>query len=325
MNFLFLVVLFGGVCYASSDVSIEPLVDHVVVLKVPHRGRTEEEVPLVCGRDNLTQDVFWKKDGMELNPPLKGNRITVLVEEMEGGNYSCHLSPGGQYLNHTIIFIQLDSEERVILKEKSPEEGHIHCSAPNYTGPFRCSWTRADSRSNAAVLLLQATRNGQQIPCELDAGGSGVLCQDNSCSYKEEQHHILFTIHVHSYSRLETYTKAFYLKDIVRPGALSNLQMDNAKVFSWSYPDSWEKPCSFYGLNFQYRVVRHNHPCDSNTAILVNTTDDTKFEVNVKAKKYVFCVRAQDKYTQGPFGPWSSCVVTKEEAGCQPLSPGQRK
>lgn len=62
---------------------------------------------------------------MELNPPLRGNRVTVLVEEMEGGNYSCHLSPGGQYLNHTVIYIQLDSEKRIILKERSPEEGRF--------------------------------------------------------------------------------------------------------------------------------------------------------------------------------------------------------
>lgn len=65
----------------------------------------------------------------------------------------------------------------------------------------------------------------------------------------------------------------------VRPGALSNLQKDNAKVFSWSYPDSWEKPCSFYGLNFQYRVVRHNHPCDSDAAILVSDTRATNVPV----------------------------------------------
>lgn len=40
----------------------------------------------------------------------------------------------------------------------------------------------------------------------------------------------------------------------------------------------------------------------------VNDTDDTKFEVNVKTKKYVFCVRAQDRYTGGPFSPWSNCM-----------------
>lgn len=120
----------------------------------------------------------------------------------------------------------------------------------------------------------------------------------------------------------------------VRPGALPNLQKNDANMFSWSYPDSWEKPCSFYGLNFQVKVVRHAHSCDSEAPILVseartrnipvsslsrrhftrplftqvNNTDNTKFEVNVKTKKYVFCVRAQDRYTGGPFGPWSDCM-----------------
>lgn len=63
---------------------------------------------------------------MELSPALQGNRITVLVKEMNGGNYTCHLSPNGEYLNHTVILVQLDPDNRtVILEEKSPEEGEI--------------------------------------------------------------------------------------------------------------------------------------------------------------------------------------------------------
>nr|AAR25677.1 class I helical cytokine receptor member 14 [Tetraodon nigroviridis] len=314
MDVLLLVVLCGGLCYASSESSLEPLTDHVVVLKVPHKVRTEDHVPLVCRNDNQTQAVFWKKDGVELKPPLQGNQVTVVVEEVDGGNYSCH-SSDGQYLNHTVIFVHVETE-KVILREISPEEGYIQCSVPNYSGPFRCSWSRTASRSNAAVLLLNATRNGREIPCELDADGSGIQCEEDNCPYKEEQHRIFLTTHIRRYYRLETYTKAFYIKDIVRPGALSNLQRSGANVFSWSYPDSWEKPCSFYGLNFQVKVVRHAQSCDSEAPILGNNTDDTKFEVNVKTKKYVFCVRAQDRYTEGPFGPWSNCVVNKDDVSC---------
>lgn len=63
---------------------------------------------------------------MELNPALQGNQVTVLVEEMDGGNYTCHQSSDGQYLNHTLIFIQLDPDNKaVILKEKNPEEGKL--------------------------------------------------------------------------------------------------------------------------------------------------------------------------------------------------------
>lgn len=62
--------------------------------------------------------------GVELKPALQGNNVRVLVEEMDGGNYTCHLSPSGEYLNHTAIMVQLDPDNRtVILEKKSPEEG----------------------------------------------------------------------------------------------------------------------------------------------------------------------------------------------------------
>lgn len=121
-------------------------------------------------------------EGVELKPALRGNQVTVAVDEVDGGNYSCH-SADGQYLNHTVVFVQVETE-KVILKEMSPEEGKfrkeecaihafegwfgsnisaappgfIQCSAPNYTGPFYCSWSRAATRSNAAVFLLKAAR-----------------------------------------------------------------------------------------------------------------------------------------------------------------------
>lgn len=60
---------------------------------------------------------------------------------------------------------------------------------------------------------------------------------------------------------------------------LPNLQVDSTNVFSWSYPDSWEKPCSFYGLNFQVRVVRHKLPCNSDDPILVSDTGGTNILV----------------------------------------------
>lgn len=64
--------------------------------------------------------------GMEVNPALQGNQVKVLVEEMNGGNYTCHLGPDGEYLNHTLILVQLDPDNRsIILEEKSPEEGKI--------------------------------------------------------------------------------------------------------------------------------------------------------------------------------------------------------
>lgn len=48
----------------------------------------------------------------------------------------------------------------------------------------------------------------------MDADGSGVHCQDINCPFKEEKHHISLTIYIHSYSRLEGYTKTFFLREI---------------------------------------------------------------------------------------------------------------
>nr|XP_020455502.1 interleukin-12 subunit beta-like [Monopterus albus]XP_020455504.1 interleukin-12 subunit beta-like [Monopterus albus] len=320
MCVLLFMVLYAALCCASSgshQENIETLMDNVLVLRVPYGVNSKVYVPLTCGEAYQNQPVFWKKNGMELNPALQGNQIRVLVEEMDGGNYTCHLGPNGENLNHTVILVQLDPDNRtVILEEKSPEEGHIHCSASNYKGSFHCTWTRARLRSNAVVLLVKAERYLEKIPCELDADGSGVHCQDVSCPYKEEKHRITLTIYISSYSRLEVYTKAFYLREIVRPAKLPSLRISDGKVFSWTFPDSWEKPETFFALHFQVKVVHSGHVCNSEEHIEHNITEETKYEVNVKTKKYVFCVRAQDKFTSGPWSHWSHCTVNKEQVDC---------
>ncbi|XP_023285115.1 interleukin-12 subunit beta-like [Seriola lalandi dorsalis] len=321
MSSLLLIVMYAALCGANTDSqqeNIETLMDNVLVLRVPYGQGSMVYVPLTCGEAYQNQPVTWKKNGMELNPPLQGNQIKVLVEEMNGGNYTCHLSPNGEYLNHTVILVQLDPDNRtVILEEKSPEEGHIHCSASNYKGAFDCTWTITQSRSNAAVLLVKAERHLEKIPCELNADGSGVHCDYASCPYGEEQQRISLTVYIHSYSRLESYTKVFYLREIVRPEKLSHLRISEGKVFSWSYPDTWETPVTYYGLQFQVKLVNHGHSCNSDEHIMQHSiTDDTKYEVTVKAKKYVFCVRAQDRHTRGPWSHWSQCTVNKQDVHC---------
>ncbi|XP_017276765.1 interleukin-12 subunit beta [Kryptolebias marmoratus] len=320
MYSLFLVILCSGLCFASMDsdeYNLETLMDNVVVLRVPYVYGNMMEVRLTCGEAYQDQPVFWKKDGVQLSPDVQGNQITVLVKEMDGGNYTCHLSPNGEYLNHTVILVQLDPDNRtVILEEKSPEEGHIHCSAPNYKGSFHCTWTRTQHRSHAAVLLVKANRYLDEVPCVLDADGSGVHCHNANCPYKEEKHPISLTVYIHSYSRLEAYTKSFYLREIVRPAKLPNLNISNGQVFSWDYPESWEKPCTYFGLHFQVKVVHPGQSCNSEKLIMNEIVEETKWEVKVRSKKYVFCVRGQDKYTRGPWSHWSQCTVTKNDVIC---------
>ncbi|XP_030010620.1 interleukin-12 subunit beta [Sphaeramia orbicularis] len=316
--FVFL-ILCAAQCYVRSEShteNIETLMDNVVVLKVHYGVPSRVYVPLTCGEDNQIQPVFWKRNGEELSPRLEGNQVSVLVEEMNGGNYSCHLSSNGQYVNHTVIMVQLEENRTVILEEKSTEDGYIHCSALNYSGPFHCSWTRRRTRANAAVLLIKAHRNSVVIPCELNADGSGVQCQNNNCPTEEEQHRISLTVYLYSHSRLEKYEKTFYLREIVRPGRLPNLHLTEGRAFSWSYPETWQEPCSFFGLQFQVKVVHHGQPCNSEEHIVQNIIQENTYEVGVKTKKYVFCVRAQDKHTGGPWGHWNHCTVNKGIVSC---------
>ncbi|XP_061596784.1 interleukin-12 subunit beta [Cololabis saira] len=317
--FLF-TLLWASACFASSpsdQANFNALMDNVVVLRVSKAHGTTVEVPLTCGDTYENTAIFWKKNGVELQPPLQGNSVKVLVKETQGGNYTCHLGPSGEYVNHTMILVQpFPNNRTVILREESPEDGHIHCSAPNYKGSFHCGWTRTQDRSQASVVLVRAERHMENIPCVLLPNGLGVHCQDSNCSYQEEQHRISLTVYIRSYFLLEAYTKSFYLREIVKPAELPNLKVSEGRVFSWKYPESWDMPCTFFGLHFQVNIVRSGHSCDSEELITTNTINDTKYEVNVKAKKYVFCVRAQDKHTAGPWSHWSQCIVNKDVVSC---------
>ena len=44
-----------------------------------------------------------------------GNELTVSVEEMIAGNFSCHLRNDGRYLNHTLVLVQLNPDDQNVL------------------------------------------------------------------------------------------------------------------------------------------------------------------------------------------------------------------
>ncbi|XP_072301591.1 interleukin-12 subunit beta [Eucyclogobius newberryi] len=306
MDRLVSLALFVMLCFFSTSFSAntERLMDNVVVLRVRHIDGSKVPVSISCGETSDDQLVTWRKNGVP-QPELQGNHIQVMVQEWDGGNYTCHHGPGGPQLNHTLLMVQLEPDNRtVILEHRGPEKDFIHCSTPNYRGSFHCSWSRTKHRLDAAVLLVKGHRNQQTVSCKVDPSGSGMLCEDNNCPYKEEQHRISLTLYMGSASRLEAYTKTFYLRDIVAPGRLPNLELTE-NVFSWDYPETWEKPCSYFSLLFQVKAVRNGEACNSQLQLLENTTSQTEYRVDIRAKRYVFCVRARDKHTGGPWSHWS--------------------
>nr|XP_061801279.1 interleukin-12 subunit beta-like [Nerophis lumbriciformis] len=284
------------------------LMDNVLVLTVLHGSETSR-VLLTCEQVHQDQDVFWKKDG-EIQPHLKGHQINVEIWEVNGGNFSCHSSSSGQYLSHTLVLVQVQNGTMDIL-EGGRYKDALHCWAYNYNGSFHCKWTRTRSRSQAKVLMFKAHRHSEPLPCQLDSSTSEANCLDMSCSYREEQKHVHLSLHIFNAYKLEVYTKAFYLRDIVRPEAVPGLHSVGAKKFQWGYPESWQRPCTFFGLTFQVKLVDGDDSCSTNSFISTAETDASSYVADVDVSDFGFCVRAQDKHTRGLWSHWSSCRASE--------------
>lgn len=78
-------------------------------------------VPLVCGETFEGQQIIWRRESREVLP-VQGNRVFVVVEERQGGTYTCY-STDGNYLNHTLVLVQW--KYRKIIKG-TPEQGTVH-------------------------------------------------------------------------------------------------------------------------------------------------------------------------------------------------------
>lgn len=74
----------------------------------------------------------------------------------------------------------------------------------------------------------------------------------------------------------------------VRPENLQNLHTTDGKNYSWNYPDSWEKPCSFFSLHFQVKVVHNEDTCHSDKHIRVIRTSASSYTSLQCKKKSMF-------------------------------------
>ncbi|KAJ7997273.1 hypothetical protein DPEC_G00227260 [Dallia pectoralis] len=218
LNVLYLIL---QVASGSQHEIIETLMPNVLVLKVDLDVFFETNVPLSCGEAHQDTDVTWRKNG---SPVGSGNQITVKVEEMLAGNYSCH-NQNGDYLNHTLVLVQDNqshNRKRRILKEynENDKNEYIRCLARNYSGMFHCSWKKSLHRNSASVVLVQAARfSGSNVSCYVDANSAGLTCEDTeSCPYSEEVSHINLTVYFRTNFLLEEYTTTpFLIREIVRP------------------------------------------------------------------------------------------------------------
>ncbi|XP_040904241.1 interleukin 12Ba [Toxotes jaculatrix] len=284
----------------------------------------------VMRRDNKSQDIFWKKNGVV--EAQRGNSYFVQLEEsLGGGNYTCH-SKDGSLINHTVVLIQEEPNRKKILV-KTDEEDYLRCSAQNYNGEFHCTWTWHRSRVGK-VAFIRVGRvsddNGTQcsvdasvqrwtcpsvhsnFSCSVDASGNGITCRDEQhCPYAEETQQIYITVYVRTeHFLVENYSKHFYLSDIVKPDKV-RIRKVNTSMIEWTYPSSWSSPYSYFPLTFQIAQLRGeckrcNNPCTDSKpkkTFSVQSTDICQFKVKHKAK--AVCVRAKDALCNSQWSEWS--------------------
>ncbi|KAM9850111.1 interleukin 12Ba precursor [Aulostomus maculatus] len=291
--------------------------------------------PLSCldsPDEEESDDIVWKVNGEEEDQ--RGNSYQVqLVESFGGGIYTCH-SRNGSLLNHTVVLIQEDDFKRKkILVKTDTEEDYLKCSARNYNGEFRCSWTwhpfrvgkvalvRVQRLSSELDLQCSADANGQcwtcssvqsKFSCSVDSSGQGISCLDEQyCLYAEESQHIHITVYVRTlHFLIENYSKHFHLSEIVKPDKVRISKL-NTTMIKWTYPSSWSSPYSYFPLTFQITQLRRpcekcENPCAESKAsqtLMVHSCDVCQFKV--KRKAVLVCVRAKDAICDSQWSEWS--------------------
>ncbi|KAJ8337640.1 hypothetical protein SKAU_G00366060 [Synaphobranchus kaupii] len=265
-----------------------------VVVVVPMQGSSVVQVPLLCGESYAHLDIVWRIKGLQV---ARGNQVNVTVEEMLGGNYTCH-DHTGELLNHTLVLVQAD-RKRIL--EKSNDSEYVHCLSKNYSGVFQCYWEWSQTRKGD-VLLVTAARSSAEITCSLDPTGHSITCRDHAyCPYSEERERITLMLYVKNQFRMEMYTKPFFITEIVKPDRITLTEVAK-NTFELGYPDTWNTPESYFPLTFQVKVVPQKRTCGCECSKEPKKTESQLWQVK---KGFLMCVRAQDALCRSAWSDWS--------------------
>ncbi|KAM4732888.1 interleukin 12Ba precursor [Anableps anableps] len=284
----------------------------------------------VVRRDNHSENIIWKKNGIE--EAQRGNWYLVrLVESLGGGNYTCH-SWDGSLLNYTEVLIRQDETKRRRILVKNKQDDYLKCSSQNYNGEFHCSWTWHSSRvGKTAFVRAQRISDDQNIycsvdpsrqqwmcsssqsnfSCSVDDSRSGISCLERQhCPYAEERQQIQVTVFVRTDQfLLESYSKQFYLSEIVKPDKV-RISKVNKTLVEWSYPSSWNTPYSYFPLTFQIsqftgRFRKCENPCTDLKPSKASTVSTDICQFKVKRNVKAVCVRAKDALCDSQWSEWT--------------------
>ncbi|KAJ8406070.1 hypothetical protein AAFF_G00309580 [Aldrovandia affinis] len=277
-----------------------------VLVVTPKVDSSAVQVPLQCGESYGDRKIVWRSKNGVVG---EGNRINVTVEEMFGGNYSCHDDTG--YLNHTLVLVQ--GSKNAIL-ENSDSTDPIQCLSNNYSGHFQCSWKWSHGRKGD-VLLVTVTRSSVEINCTVDPSGQSIACRDHThCPYVEEVERITLTLHVKRGYRVDIYKKYFYISEIGKPDGISITKVGN--TYKWEYPETWSVPHSYFPLTFEVKMIHLKHNCDCKSKVCISKNIQTTDRHWPVREKFLFCIRAQDALCNSSWSDWSQAEPYKKKSHC---------
>ncbi|XP_072573848.1 interleukin 12Ba precursor isoform X2 [Paramormyrops kingsleyae] len=307
-----LIIMRSTSCLEARGNNYEVLQPNVVVVEVNLADPSPMvQVPLQCQESHEHEEIIWRNDDVPLLQ--RGNEINITVEEMLGGNYTCHDSMGS-FLNYTLVLIRKSSRK---ILTGSQDTGYIKCSTQNYNGSFQCAWNWRPRRTGE-VVFVKAERHSQvsAITCSLSTNQLSISCLDQSyCPYSEELDQIFMNVGVRYLYRLEEYSLTFFINEIVKPDRVRITRIDTRRI-QLEYPDTWSIPHSYFPLAFQVMELprRGDCSCESQQTEKINTIQDRQWNVR---KGYVVCARAQDALCNSTWSDWSLYIFRKQRLQCR--------
>ncbi|XP_032900156.1 interleukin-12 subunit beta-like [Amblyraja radiata] len=250
-------------------------------------------------------NVSWKMDGETLQ--TSGHLVLENVDQPEAGNYTCWQN--GSLVKHTYLVIS-EEDQSPIFQSKQ-----VQCGTRTFAGLITCSW---QTHGPAFFKVRYCRRNsGVVSECSyrhLNYSSSGTehhlnFSEDDYSPYAEEYDPITFIVEAVTSVSYQSLQTTFYVGDIVKPDHPQLLSVEPKQkkfIVSWSYPQNWIKPYSYFPLAFdvESKPNKNNRKCK----VMLEDLNIPKITVPRACKVRI---RAKDRFLSSPWSEWSDWVHIK--------------
>ncbi|XP_078240186.1 interleukin-12 subunit beta [Pogona vitticeps] len=279
-----------------------------------------EKLVLIC---NISQEeadsVYWTK-----NQKWQGNgkHLQITVQEPpDAGNYFCWSNTTHELLtNATVYLTKIYPSGEIanpILRRLPESKIYFKCTANNYSGIFTCIWISAIKETELMFKIgshMKSQGNAsEEIVCDEPVNDSSernlkrysASCrkQNSTCPSTEEYQPIEMVLQVFHGFVYEDHRHTFFIKDILKPD-ISECY-NNKGLLTWTPPQTWSTPVSYYGLTYQIKM--HGQICEVSSATILQN-ENTLSCYNRRCSKGACIIRSRDRYNiNSAWSNWSSC------------------